>query len=49
MIEIFRLYLKYDQAIAAYNAALEIVDANSQLWSDIISNLAGKYHLFLFV
>ncbi|CAF1372054.1 unnamed protein product [Adineta steineri] len=30
----------YDEAILAYNKALEIVDTNSNLWSDIISNLA---------
>ena len=34
---------KYDQAIVTYNEALEIVDPNSELWSGIISNLAGKY------
>ncbi|CAF1410302.1 unnamed protein product [Adineta steineri] len=31
---------EYDQAITAYNQALEIVDIHSDLWSDIISNLA---------
>jgi hypothetical protein len=34
--------LKYDQAITAYNEALQIVDTDSNLWSDIISNLAGE-------
>jgi len=36
-------FLKYDQAITAYNEALQIVDPDSILWSDIISNLAGEY------
>jgi len=40
---IFYFYLKYDQAISAYNNALEIVDVRSDLWSDIISNLAGNF------
>ncbi|CAF2805021.1 unnamed protein product [Rotaria sp. Silwood2] len=31
---------EYDQAISAYNNALEIVDTNSDVWSEIISNLA---------
>ncbi|CAF2977923.1 unnamed protein product [Rotaria socialis] len=31
---------EYDQAISAYNDALEIVDTNSDVWSEIISNLA---------
>ncbi|CAF0817922.1 unnamed protein product [Rotaria sp. Silwood1] len=31
---------EYDQAISAYNKALEIVDMNSDVWSEIISNLA---------
>ncbi|CAF3328745.1 unnamed protein product [Rotaria socialis] len=30
----------YDQAISTYDEALRIVDHNSKLWSDIISNLA---------
>ncbi|CAF1231755.1 unnamed protein product [Rotaria sordida] len=30
----------YDQAILAYNNALEIVDTNSDVWSEIISHLA---------
>ncbi|CAF1128633.1 unnamed protein product [Rotaria sordida] len=30
----------YDQAILTYDEALKIVDTNSNLWSDIISNLA---------
>jgi tetratricopeptide (TPR) repeat protein len=44
----FHLPSKYDQAIAAYNDALEIVDTNSELWSDIISNLAGNYLLLIY-
>ncbi|UJR36168.1 hypothetical protein I4U23_028902 [Adineta vaga] len=31
---------EYDQAIISYNNALDIVDIHSDLWSDIISNLA---------
>jgi tetratricopeptide (TPR) repeat protein len=44
----FCFYSKYDQAISAYNNALEIVDVDSDLWSDIISNLAGKYYFSSF-
>jgi hypothetical protein len=43
----FFLSFKYDQAILSYNEALQIVDTNSHLWSDIISNLAGIY-IFIF-
>jgi len=44
----FRFYSKYDQAISAYNNALEIVDTHSDLWSDIISNLAGNFRSLFF-
>jgi Tfp pilus assembly protein PilF len=37
------IFFQYDQAILSYNEALQIVDTHSNLWSDIISNLAGIY------
>ena len=37
-----RFVFQYDQAISAYNEALENVDVHSNLWSEIISNLAGR-------
>lgn len=42
LIIIFYFNLKYDQALSAYNKAFEIVDGHSDLWSEIISNLAGN-------
>ncbi|CAF1239095.1 unnamed protein product [Rotaria sordida] len=33
----------YDQAISAYNKALEIVDTNSSFWSEIAANLADIF------
>ena len=33
---------KYNEAIEIYTRALDIVDSHSKLWSDIVSNLAGR-------
>ena len=33
---------KYNEAIEIYTKALDVVDDHSELWSDIVSNLAGK-------
>ncbi|CAF1627819.1 unnamed protein product [Rotaria magnacalcarata] len=33
----------YDQAISNYNKALEIADTNSDLWSEIVANLADLF------
>ncbi|CAF0855602.1 unnamed protein product [Adineta ricciae] len=33
----------YDQAISSYNQALEIVDTSSNLWSEIVANLADIF------
>ncbi|CAF2776757.1 unnamed protein product [Rotaria sp. Silwood2] len=33
----------YDQAISSYNKALEIADTNSDLWSEIVANLADIF------
>jgi hypothetical protein len=50
LIFIFHFEFQYDQAISSYNEALEIVDTNSNLWSEIVANLAGSiiFHIFNF-
>lgn len=42
LIFIFYFKFQYDQAISNYHKALEIADTNSDLWSEIVANLAGS-------
>jgi hypothetical protein len=44
-IFIFYFKFQYDQAISTYHKALERADTNSDLWSEIVANLAGSITL----